>query len=371
MSALAWIPRSDARQALRIRRLLMGGLSYVFGVVGIAGIASAEGLLPAGVWLRFAGLVLAVHLGFYFVFRTGLNLRFRDASLTMPQLLSVMPPVLYAMYHMEAGRSVLLFMLPIPILYGTLALSPRHLLGVAAAYLGSYAALLGLLHETRPDSVDLLRELLWMAALGAVGAQIAVLGGYMSRLRAALRKRNHELREAVDRIGELARHDELTGLWNRRHLLEALHPELARRARGGSPLAAALLDLDRFKGVNDSLGHNAGDEVLKRVARAVSDRLRDGDVLGRWGGEEFLALLPQTAPKGARASAERMHAAVASLPLDDVEPGLRVSVSIGLAYAKPGDSAESLVRRADDALYRAKRAGRNRVVAETDPPPRE
>lgn len=358
--------RPDARQALRIRRLLLGGLSYLFGVVGVAGLAAWVGLLPAGVWIRFAAMVLAIQAGLYLVFRSGANLRLRDPSLTAPQILLVMPPALYAMYHMDAGRSVLLFMLPIPILYGTLALSARALLAVTATYVAGYAAVVGLLAVARPGSVTLGLEALWLAALAAVGVQIALLGGYLSRLRGALAERNDELREAVDRIEELARHDELTGVWNRRHLIEALEVELARHARGGPPLALALLDLDRFKHVNDTLGHNAGDEVLRRTARVLRDRLRHGDVFGRWGGEELLAILPQTAPQGARASAERMRAAVEAIPMDDLEPGLRVTVSVGLAHARPDDSSESLVSRADGALYRAKRTGRNRVVDEAD-----
>lgn len=358
------IPHGEPEQALRIRRLLMGGLSYLFGVVGIAGLASAAGFLPPAVWARFAGVVLAIQVVLYVVFRTGWNRRFRDPSLTALQVFLAMPPALYAMYHMGTGRSVILFMTPLPFLYATLALRPAALLALAGSFAAGYGTLVALLVALRPEAVDLRLEALWLAALAAVGAQIAVIGGYLSQLRAALRKRNSELREAVARIGELARHDELTDVWNRRRLVEALHSELARLVRDGPPFSVALVDLDHFKRVNDALGHNAGDAVLQAVARELVGCLRDADAFGRWGGEEFLALLPQTAPEGARASAERMRAAVERLSLEGIAPGLRVTISVGLAHARRDDDPEGLVGRADAALYRAKRAGRNRMEDE-------
>lgn len=360
------IPEGDAAQALRIRRLLMGALSYAFGVVGLGGLACAAGFLPASAWLRFAGVVLALQLALYVAFRSGWNRRFRDPSLTALQVVLALPPTLYVLYHMEAARSVLLFMLPVPFLYATLALGSRALLATAAVYVAAYGALVALLLQTRPSAVDLRLELLWMAALAAVGAQIAVIGGYLSRLRAALRERNGALERAVARIEELARHDELTGAWNRRRLHEALRGELVRLVRDGPPFSVVLLDLDRFKQVNDTHGHNAGDDVLKEVARTLADTLREADALGRWGGEEFLAILPQTTPAGARASAERLREAVEALELDAVAPGLRITLSAGVAHGRRDDDAESLVGRADAALYRAKRAGRNRVAGEEE-----
>ncbi|MDX1649772.1 MAG: GGDEF domain-containing protein, partial [Myxococcota bacterium] len=124
----------------------------------------------------------------------------------------------------------------------------------------------------------------------------------------------------------------------------------------------AMLDLDHFKRVNDGLGHAAGDEALRRVARAVDAELRGGDGFGRLGGEEFVAVLTETDPLGAAGTAERLRRGIEALDLDAVAAGLRVTVSVGLAVWRPGDDAASLLARADRALYAAKGAGRNRVA---------
>lgn len=184
------------------------------------------------------------------------------------------------------------------------------------------------------------------------------------RLVAGLRAR---LAAAELRIQELARTDDLTGIANRRYLGERLREERARAARYGRPLSVALVDVDHFKTVNDAHGHAAGDAVLRGVARTVTGSLRDCDLLGRWGGEELLAILPETDAAGARSLAQRLRAAVEALRVahDGRPHGVTVSVGIatwapaGPGAHDPGDDA--LLKRADEALYRAKAAGRNRV----------
>lgn len=163
-------------------------------------------------------------------------------------------------------------------------------------------------------------------------------------------------------VSRLAEVDDLTGLPNRRRLLTLGEQELAVAARYGRPLSVCLLDIDHFKEVNDTLGHAAGDEVLREVARRLASELRTPDLLGRYGGEEFLALLPET--PDARELAERLRAAVAARPVVSRAGTISVTVSAGVAARLPGDaSLPTLVERADAALYEAKRAGRNRVAS--------
>jgi len=164
------------------------------------------------------------------------------------------------------------------------------------------------------------------------------------------------------RLRETALTDELTRLPNRRHLF-LLVDAVARAARSrGTGFAVLALDVDHFKSINDRFGHAAGDTVLRRVAEATRSALREGDLLGRVGGEEFTAVLPGASAEAAAQVAERLRAAVERADLSDVHAGLTVTISVGIAVwdAADGDFAVAL-RRADESLYRAKAAGRNRV----------
>ncbi|GAA4972630.1 diguanylate cyclase [Kineococcus glutinatus] len=165
--------------------------------------------------------------------------------------------------------------------------------------------------------------------------------------------------ELTAQLAELSTRDPLTGLGNRRRL-DAELDLLAGRAP--APLSLAVADLDDFKRVNDTFGHHVGDVVLRRAAAAIADACRSGDVVTRTGGEEFVLLLPGAAAEDARARCERVRAAVAAVDLDDVVPGLRTTISLGVATAPAGTDREVLLRRADDLLYAAKRAGKDRVA---------
>jgi diguanylate cyclase (GGDEF)-like protein len=184
------------------------------------------------------------------------------------------------------------------------------------------------------------------------------------RLERQVEERTHELRLANERLGELAVTDELTGLSNRRRLTEGLNAALAFARRQKAPLAVALCDLDRFKELNDTLGHGAGDRALVSTAGALRAALREVDLLGRWGGEEFLVVLPACDLVGAREAGERLRRAVEEMDLRNTVTGRLLTVSIGVAALTEGvESATDLVRRADQALYKAKDGGRNKVVA--------
>lgn len=163
-----------------------------------------------------------------------------------------------------------------------------------------------------------------------------------------------------DRLQKMARTDEMTGLYNRRHLDLRFAEELSRARDDGLPLAVMIFDVDHFKRFNDEHGHDAGDRVLKAVGRVVSETLRRYDVLGRYGGEEFVAVLPGLRGKDAALVAERLRADVEAMDVG----GLRVTISIGIACTEliPTEDPDALLAVADAALYRAKHAGRNRVA---------
>lgn len=178
--------------------------------------------------------------------------------------------------------------------------------------------------------------------------------------QAAIALENAQLHHVVQRQ---ATTDELTGLANRRRFMDALTEEIGRVERFGGSLALLLADIDDFKRINDEFGHHVGDEALRRFAVLLSGELREVDVAGRLGGEEFAVLLPETDRGGALVAAERTRAAIARDELVLPEGvSMRLTASLGVA-AYEGGSAEGFLRQADAALYRAKAAGKNRVVA--------
>jgi diguanylate cyclase (GGDEF)-like protein len=170
---------------------------------------------------------------------------------------------------------------------------------------------------------------------------------------------NQRLQQALDLA---ARVDPLTGLINRRAFSEIAERDWARAIRGNGRLSMLLLDLDHFKSVNDVFGHRAGDAVLRQAAEVLGREVRMGDVVCRFGGEEFIILMPDTAAPAAQAVAERLRVAVAGLT-EELAPGMLISVSIGVAERSAAETNwEQLVAVADKALYAAKQAGRNRIV---------
>ena len=162
-------------------------------------------------------------------------------------------------------------------------------------------------------------------------------------------------------ISELAIRDELTGLFNRRHLMALLDDEKNRASRGGPLFCLAMLDIDHFKKVNDLYGHLAGDAVLLAVATTIQMTMRNTDFCGRYGGEEFLLVYTQTNTPGAVICAERVRSGVESMRFPDIGPDFRITFSLGLTEYHSNDDVQKVISRADSALYLAKDSGRNRV----------
>lgn len=201
------------------------------------------------------------------------------------------------------------------------------------------------------------------------------------RLNASLerkvKERTHDLWEANTKLHETAkqlavmnaqldrmsRTDGLTGLYNRRHMDERLAHEQERYKRTGVPFSVLLVDIDLFKRVNDTYGHDVGDTLLRHIAVSLTSGIRKMDTVSRWGGEEFLLLLPATDRNKAMRLAQRIRGDVSGSPYRFGDKTLRVTITIGLSTITPDESLEALLKRADDALYAGKEAGRDRVVA--------
>jgi len=193
--------------------------------------------------------------------------------------------------------------------------------------------------------------------------QCAFVGLYGSTMRKMLYDRSSELKAAYKRIEELAELDELTGASNRRCIMRMLDEEIARAGRSGSPCSIALIDLDWFKRINDAYGHPTGDEVLRTFSITMFANIRSVDRFGRYGGEEFLLVLPDMDTDRATRALDRLRAIIADLDWSAFSPGMKVTISAGVATLMTNENPDTLLARADSALYAAKARGRNRIAS--------
>lgn len=186
----------------------------------------------------------------------------------------------------------------------------------------------------------------------------------------ALEIAHRKLQEAFAREQHLARIDELTGVNNRRSLVEFMEQEFKVAVRYHVPLSVVMFDIDDFKNINDTFGHSVGDQVLQCLTEVVRAKLRSADVIGRYGGDEFVILCPHTSAQEALPIAERIHASSAAIRVQTEKGPLAITISIGIAQTahrsviglEKSETLENLLRCADQALYAAKQAGKNRTV---------
>ena len=343
------------KEAMRIGAVLMTAGTTLLVCLALFVCAFLD-LLPWQVAMEGTAGIATLLALFYLMVRTGLNRHFSDPSLATEQTAAAILFLAYIMYHAPSAREALTQFYLVVMLYGALRLSAARLAALSLLALAAHGAVLHFSYLRDQDYMDTDAALTEFAVLMVALPWFAAMGGYVNRLRGRLAEANLRLEEALERIGDIAIRDELTGTYNRRFLMETLAREQARagRARGG--YAVCLMDLDHFKAVNDQLGHAAGDEALRQVAAVAGRGLRSIDVFGRFGGEEFLLVLPDTALAGAGTVAERIRAAVAA------ETG--VTLTIGVAQHAKGEAAAAVLARADQALYRGKALGRNKVVVQ-------
>ena len=258
-----------------------------------------------------------------------------------------------AIYAVEDGSAIIwLFAYPPIIFYisesrvGVLACS-----GGFAAVILLFSPLGDLLFEP-PHSTSF--RITMVAVLGFEMVTCYILDQSRRRSKLGLLKLAAEFEYA-------AKHDALTGLANRREALEQLDIEYQRYLRNARPFSALLMDIDLFKSVNDNYGHHVGDELIILVARTLREQCRKVDTLARWGGEEYLVLLPETTTEEAMSSANRIRKAFAAKSVGTEQGRVQATISVGVASIRGSESIDRLLQRADEALYRAKSEGRNRV----------
>ena len=349
----------DPRQAVRLRRFLLGSAAYAI-CIPLVWLASEFNLIARGPALVLVAIMIAVNLGLYAVFRSGLNRKFSDPSLTWLQVFIGNVVVMYAVYSFDQARAIVLNLSLVVLSFGMFRFTTREFVKTALQILGAYAAVINLLMYFKPETVNVYQEWFQWAGLAAVLPLFAAVGGRISLLRQRLRASNEELRSALGNVRQMATHDHLTGLPNRLLFNEELQRALARAERHARPVALFFMDLDRFKNINDTLGHQFGDRVLQEAAKRLAGCVREGDIIARLGGDEFVLLVEELGdPAVLTEIARKLLAALSELgKIDGQELSLTLSIGI-CVYPVDGRDSKTLLAGADIAMYRAKDRGRN------------
>ena len=350
----------SGKQGVRLTRYLMAVGAYLV-CVALLTIANALGLIPARPAMIAAAAIVAWNVVVFVLIRTGLNERFPDPSLTWPQVLCGFAVIMYVTYYSDHDRGVPLMVTLLVLSFGAFRFSMREFLLASGIVLAGYAAVINLLFWHKPDSVNVFLEGFTWLTMAAVLPCYAYVGGRLSEMRHRLRRTNDELSHALEMIQKMATHDTLTALPNRALFNETLNHAIAKAARHKRPLALFFLDIDRFKNINDTLGHGTGDKVLQEAARRLTSAVRSSDLVARLGGDEFVLLIEDyAAPDDLVDVATKVLAAfVPTFSIEEQELALSVSVGV-CTYPTGGEDAQQLVSSADIAMYRAKEQGRNR-----------
>ena len=350
----------NSKQQVRMRRFLLGSAAYAACLIVLAA-ANRVGLLAAAPALRIAVLMILANVAFFAMFRTGVNQRFPDPSLTWPQVVAAIAIVMYAVYYFDTERGLALMMCLVVLPFGAFRFTTRDFLVATGLVLAAHLLVINVMMWAKPGVVNVPIEAYRWLTMALVLPCFSLVAGRISELRRRLRRTNEELSSALAMIQKMATHDALTGLPNRALFNETLVHAIGQAQRHRRPLALFFLDMDRFKNINDTLGHPVGDRVLLEVGRRLSAAVRASDMVARLGGDEFVLLVEDFAES-------RDLADIAGKILGAFEPTftvdaqeLALSASIGICtFPEDGHDAQTLLSNADIAMYRAKEQGRNR-----------
>jgi diguanylate cyclase (GGDEF)-like protein len=353
---------SEARQRVWLRRTLLSGVMYLmFSALRVAG--AAHGLLPWSAAGLTSGYEIAGFITIYAVLRSGITRNLRDPALTLLQILLGLSALVLNYALIEVCRTAALPLLGLVLVFGMYRLSPGQILLAGGVTVVMLMIMLMAMWRLHPAGVDVVQQTLNVALAAVTLPVFALVARRVAQMRQRHVKQKADMAEAIEQLHHLATRDGLTGLVNRRHMSARLDDEQQRMARSQRACCVALLDLDHFKHINDTFGHQVGDSVLISFARQAIEVLPGPDAVCRWGGEEFLVLMPEVALPDARDAIERLlgRIDITLASRDDGAPQ-RVTFSAGLAQARPGEPLQLAIERADAALYRAKEGGRHQLV---------
>lgn len=316
-----------------------------------------HGFIGGGAVSSVAAVSSGAAMLFYCAFRTGFNTRFAEPSLMLPQLLSVLAVMLTVTYFERTAQIALAPFVLIAFSFAVLRLSTATLMVLALTSLSAYLGIVVMHGYASNYDYSFRADLLQWFVLALTLPGVVLIGKQIQNLRQLLTITSHQL----EHFEEKSVRDELTGLYNRRQIQAELEHAKLQADTCSTPFSICLIDIDHFKDINDTHGHLAGDTILKEFANVAVDSIRDTDVLGRYGGDEFIQILRDTDVKGAVMHAERLRVYAHFLDFQKILTHKHISLSIGVAQYRRGEKLTDLISRADSALYHAKQLGRNRV----------
>lgn len=313
-------------------------------------------------WL--IGFVWLGVITFYSLVRSGWSSRLGYPGMDFPQCIFALTAMMAAYVIAGPIREGVIPMIALLLIFGVFTLPPRQVLIVGGLTIVCLGAVVGGMVVFMPGEYDGRAALLKFTLCALIMPAISAVAYYVARIRRRMAQQKQELRQALAMLQEVAIRDDMTGLVNRRHMMQLLDLQLERQARTQEGFCVALIDLDHFKHVNDHYGHHVGDAVLKDFALAAVSVLRQTDVLARWGGEEFLLMMPvqSTHDDLIVQALERIRLQLAALPTLPDNP---ITFSAGVTCHPAGESLRETLERADRALYQAKANGRARSVVIT------
>ena len=353
-----------ARRAKQRRQILiMIGVSYVIDA-GVLLLYAQAGSTPLMFAPAYAASGLTLVIFSIILSEFGFNERFKDHYLVAPQATVCMLIALAFTYIAPEVGGMFLCTLFIVFSFSSLCSTPAQTMVIWTAMTIGLAGLFLLTDKpiSMPHDSHLERFATLLVFVLTIG-RCMFLGIFSSSLKQSLYQSGLKLKEAYKRIEELAELDELTGSYNRRCIMRMLDEEIARTGRNGAPCSIALIDLDWFKRINDAFGHPTGDEVLRTFSITMFANIRGIDRFGRYGGEEFLLVLPDMGTDNAMRTLDRLRAIIAELDWSAFSPDMIVTISAGVATLKPEETPDTFLARADCALYAAKARGRNRIAS--------
>ncbi|MEX1032147.1 MAG: diguanylate cyclase [Cellvibrionaceae bacterium] len=356
------LEKQQHKQTLRLRRSMMGLGSYACTLILVLACYLA-GLMPGWVVVVYLVVVFVTNAVFLGLILSGLNLRLSRPDMTMEQILCSVLPGLLALYFIDGpqARTAFLLLALVPMIFGILGLNTRRSVTAGLLMYAAYLSVVALLFMFAPQRTNLVGDSIVLLAFFFATLQVSLIGGYISGLHRVLEARNNDLNRALGTIADLVNRDELTGIFNRRYILGILQEECERSVRGQGSFSLAVIDIDHFKRINDSFGHAVGDLVLIRVANAIDTHIRKIDHFARFGGEEFLLIMPYTDLNGAMYKMEQLRELVANLDVEADGCHSPITLSAGVAVHRAGELFSDTIRRADAAMYVAKNSGRNCV----------
>ena len=349
----------------RQRRQIQGMIASSYLLDGVILLLYAEaGTVPLNIGAAYVATGLVSVVLYLALSETGFTERFKDHYFVVPQLFVGTAIMLVFTYLAPEVGVMFLCMLFLVVNFGSLRSTPAQAAVVWTMMTVGVAALFLLTNKPlgMPHANHLERFATMLVFVLTIG-RCMFLGIFSSSMRQSLYKSGLKLKEAYRRIEELAELDELTGSFNRRSIMRMLEEEIARSHRLNAPCTVALIDLDFFKRINDLYGHPTGDEVLRTFAITAFANIRSVDRFGRYGGEEFMLILPDTDETSAVQMLDRLRGIIAELDWSAFSSGMRVTISAGVAMLRANEISDTLLARADGALYASKARGRNRITS--------